>query len=261
MERRLCIGDIHGMYSKLTDVLLLDTIGSIGNSAFSTCSSLAGISIPDTVTIIDNSAFSYCHSLREVVLPAGLQTLGRYAFYYCEALESVAMPYGLSDIGSSVFDKCDKLVLSVVKGSTAETYATENSLNVVYYTPSTEINQHEVGSFENYEYRVEKDGTVYITRWYGNDSVLQIPSELNGKQVTGIAKGAFSISQQLREVVIPEGIREIDEYAFALCSKLEKITLPESIIFIDDNAFSSCPEVLNVIAPDGSYAAEWKDKH
>ena len=138
--------------------------------------------------------------------------------------------------------------------------ATENNLKMTYYTPSTEVNHHEIGSFDRYEYRIEHDGTIYITRWYGSDEILAVPAEMNGLKVSGISRNAFSLSQQLREIVIPEGVKEIEEYAFALCTKLEKVTLPESLNRIAENAFVSCPEGISFLASEGSFAADWSGK-
>ena len=112
------------------------------------------------------------------------------------------------------------------------------------------------GRSEFFEYQAERDGTARITRWYGADPVLSIPVEIDGLKVSGIATGAFSVSPQLREVIIPEGITEIEAYAFAFCPALEKVTLPESLRRLDDRAFASCPDTVVFIAPEGSYAAE-----
>ena len=84
-----------------------------------------------------------------------------------------------------------------------------------------------------------------------------IPSELNGKKVTAIGAGAFSLSMNLQEVTIQEGIEFIDDYAFSLCSLLVKVNLPESLKHLEENAFVSCSEEISFSAPDGSYADSW----
>ncbi len=60
-------GDMYGFYdgvpwndnaADITEVIISDGITSIGDYAFSNCTSLASVSIPDRVTSIDYYAFS-----------------------------------------------------------------------------------------------------------------------------------------------------------------------------------------------------------
>ena len=54
------------MYTSLTSIEIPDSVTSIGNWAFSECSSLTSIEIPDSVTSIDKYAFWGCTSLTNV---------------------------------------------------------------------------------------------------------------------------------------------------------------------------------------------------
>ena len=44
----------------------------------------------------------------------------------------------------------------------------------------------------------------------------------------------------LKEIIIPEGITELDDSAFSYCTSLRRITLPKSLIKIGDYAFHNC---------------------
>ena len=57
-----------------------DSVTSIGQSAFSHCSSLSSVTIPDSVTVIGDSAFYYCRSLTSVIIPDSVTSIGSYAF-------------------------------------------------------------------------------------------------------------------------------------------------------------------------------------
>ena len=56
------------------------SVTSIGNSAFSNCSSLKNISIPESVTNIGGSAFDDCISLTHITIPDGVFDIGEYTF-------------------------------------------------------------------------------------------------------------------------------------------------------------------------------------
>ncbi|MEH2793658.1 leucine-rich repeat protein [Segatella copri] len=61
------------------------SVTSIGDSAFSWCSSLSEIVIPSSVTSIGDSAFSCCDSLSEIVIPSSVTSIGDSAFFGCSS--------------------------------------------------------------------------------------------------------------------------------------------------------------------------------
>ena len=66
-----------------------NSVTSIGNSAFSYCTSLAGVTIPNSVTSIENSAFSYCTSLASIIIPNSVTSIGQWAFSGCTSLTAI----------------------------------------------------------------------------------------------------------------------------------------------------------------------------
>ena len=86
-----------------TDVVIPDTyeglpVTSIGNGAFTQCTSLTNVVIPDSVTNIDRWAFSYCTNLESIVIPDSVTSIGDYAFFNCTSLtiycEATSKPSG-----------------------------------------------------------------------------------------------------------------------------------------------------------------------
>ena len=106
--------------TSLTSVVIPDSVTSIGNSAFNDCTSLTSVVIGDGVTSIGNSAFEGCSSLTSVVIPDSVTSIGSYAFYSCTKLTSVVIPDRVTSIGNSAFNGCSKLTDVYYTGSEAD---------------------------------------------------------------------------------------------------------------------------------------------
>ena len=90
--------------SKLTSVMIPNTVKRIGNEAFRR-SGIRSISIPDSVTIIGESAFSRCANLTAVTLNEGLKEIRNYTFLECTKLSDVKLPASITSIGNKAFSK------------------------------------------------------------------------------------------------------------------------------------------------------------
>lgn len=66
---------------KETSYTVPDGVASIGEYAFSSCSSLTSITVPNSVISIDKGAFSCCSSLTNITLPDGVMSIGSDAFF------------------------------------------------------------------------------------------------------------------------------------------------------------------------------------
>ena len=82
------------------------SVTSIGDWAFSGCSSLSKIVIPSSVTSIGNGAFSDCSSLSKIVIPSSVTSIGEMAFMDCDSLSEIVIPSSVTSIGDSAFYRC-----------------------------------------------------------------------------------------------------------------------------------------------------------
>ena len=101
---------------------------------------------------------------------------------------------------------------------------------------------------------------VYINdNWYRfcdiNDSVMNIPSEIDGKTVTSIGSNILmhgDTAKNVLEIVIPETVTAIADNAFSLCQTLEKVTIPDSVTEIGKDVFTDYGNVRIYCSTDSA---------
>ncbi len=76
-----------------------------------------------------------------------------------------------------------------------------------------------------------------------------IPQKVSGYPVTTIGNGAFSGSDGITSVTIPEGVLRIESNAFNSCDNLASVTLPETLTSIGVCAFSYCKSLKIIKLP------------
>ena len=74
-------------------------------NAFENCAAKE-IIIPNSITTIGDNAFSNCTNLTSIVIPKGVTKIGKGTFYYCTSLSNVTISEGVTEIGSNAFDCC-----------------------------------------------------------------------------------------------------------------------------------------------------------
>lgn len=91
--------------TKVTSVVLPDTITSIGKQAFYGCTELISVNIPEGVTELPDEVFLNCARLNDISLPDSLTGIGARAFYHC-AMTELDIPENVTSIGEAAFDSC-----------------------------------------------------------------------------------------------------------------------------------------------------------
>ena len=103
--------------SGLTSVIMPNAIRAISAHTFYGCTSLESFKMPDSLVTIDNQAFSGCSSLTTISIPNGVLTVWDYAFSGCELLESIQFGNSVTQIGPGAFHGCVSLTSIAVPDS------------------------------------------------------------------------------------------------------------------------------------------------
>lgn len=89
-------------------IVIGEGITHIGKANFAVYyQALADIVLPNSLTSIGDLAFERNKKLRTVNLPSNLKSIGDFAFYNCTKLQNVTLPNSLSQAGTSAFSRCD----------------------------------------------------------------------------------------------------------------------------------------------------------
>ena len=102
---------------EINDLVIPNSVNSIGNYAFYHCSGLTSVTIPNSVDSIGNNAFTGCSSLTSVTIPNSVTKIGDYAFNGCNNMISLTIGNSVTDIGKSAFEACSSLVSLTIPNS------------------------------------------------------------------------------------------------------------------------------------------------
>lgn len=98
-------------------------------------------------------------------------------------------------------------------------------------------------------YVIVTNTEVTVVGWDNRSSVLQIPNQINGRNVISISNGAFESNAVLASVDFSKSnsLKRIGAYAFQDCVGLnEPLVLTESITAIENRAFQNCSTLPSV---------------
>ena len=211
----------------MTELILPNSVTSIGESAFSGCSGLEKIAVEsgnscydsrdNCNSIIDTETNTLIVGCKNSVIPNSVTSIGYYAFYGCSGMTELILPNSVTSIGDFAFEGCSGLTELTLPNS--------------------------VRSIGNCAFSLCRGLTE-----------LTLPNSL-----TEIGKYAFRGCRGLTELILPNSVTSIEESAFRGCSGLIELTLPSSVTSVGESAFSGCSGLTELTLPNsvtsiGNYA-------
>lgn len=230
-------------------------VGGVGTCVFDQASGVLTVTCNGQMSDLDSSEdypwYEYKDKVKSVVFEPGVTSIGNFAFQFYPNLKNVALPEGVEIIGFSAFSGCpieeikmpDSMVL--ICGSAFS----ETKLKSVTFGPNiSQIGNAFARTPSLKNFYVDKahpsmtsvDGVLYDK---GMTKLLYLPL---GRESLNLPEsvsrlGDFSMAgSMLKEVVLPNGIKEIGIYAFDQCIELKSVTLPRSLGKLNEGIFNSC---------------------
>ena len=253
------------------NVVLPNTVTTIGHDAFSFCSKLESVHIPITTTHILKDAFWGCKNLR-IDIPENVSVIEegaltqvtnicvsdrnshftvhqnmlidvRQGVLLAAAFESAGMeivvPDGVKRIGAMAFNVIRNLPASLVLPKSLLSIGEGALVNI---SKQPVIIPKSVSKIENdafamlFDVELEAENPYYIQK---DDVIIEVKTNT----LVSVCNKKASI------ICIPAGIKAIANRAFMYCKNLTEITIPRSVESIGHYAFSCCESLANIVIP------------
>jgi len=213
--------------SKEENVILPESVVSIGRNAFAYNKNIVSVILPDGVKDIGIDAFVNCRNLRNIDFGESLEAIGDGAFCFCYSLGEISLPDTLTTLGSSVFRQCTSLV-SVDLGESLSKAGSDTFLDCT--------------AIES----VTVPASLKIIPEYFLMGCASLSSLTIEEGIEAIGYHAFNGCTSLSEVTIPESITEIRICAFYNCASISEIYIPKAVTVLDASVFTGCDMLENI---------------
>lgn len=188
------------------------TVTAIGEGILKGYCDVEEVVLPDTVTKIGDNAFKELDDLEKINIPKNIKYIGDSAFEDCTSITSVNLRE-VETIGNSAFRGCDGIkAISVPK----------------------------TAKFVGTKAFAESDGI--------ESAVISSNCDDNNEHNYNYT---FADCDNLKSVVISEGVTAVQSYQFYYCQELKKVTFPSTLQSLGTSAFSCCVSLENPSLKNG----------
>lgn len=242
-----------------------------------------------TGNVLNENAFQNCRYIREIRLEGNITQIPSNAFSGCERLSRLAIPDSVTSI-ESAFNGCNSLFTLTL------------SQNVTYIAPDALTGANRLFEILNLSGREIDTENTSVKNVYSNSSeskifaddgfifydgddgycligfenpfgTLLLPESLNGQQymiheyaflgltdaanvilpngITEINSKWFADNEFLQSVTLPDTVSELAIGAFMYCKFLKRVTLSDTIKRLEQDVFSMCSSLESIVMPHG----------
>ena len=97
-----------------------------------------------------------------------------------------------------------------------------------------DLKNHEETPGEDFKYRDKSNGEAVIKEYTGDDPIVVIPNEIDGKKVVDFGK-IFTNDKDIVAVKVGDNVEEIADGAFTNCDNLKYVILGKNVKKFNDN--------------------------
>ena len=248
--------DLLGLYTlgtKLISVTIGSGVKSIGANAFGGCKNLKDVYISDlsawcgikfgagnvrgALDISDENPITFQegelnvgnpliyakhlyingNEAKDMIIPDGVTKINSYVFNGCN-MTSITIPNSVTIIGEKAFEGCDNLTSVTIPKSV--TRIEENAFRGCNNLTSVYISD--------------------IAAWCKITTESELPQPYH----------LFMMGEEIKDLIIPDGIKTINRSVFSGCKYLTSVTIPKSVTRIEENAFRGCNNLTSVYISD-----------
>ena len=141
--------------SSIKTVTMHDNVTSIGIGAFRSCKNLEQITLSNGLTALPKELFYGNTKLKSVTIPETIVKIDEYAFYSCSSMSSVFIPNAVTYIGQHAFDTCTALEEFVFECKQGWTFVYATGTTTIYsdnlatsFGTIAEINRYNYGYWQ-----------------------------------------------------------------------------------------------------------------
>lgn len=188
----------------------------------------------DVVVGINAMAFYLNVKAREIVIPSTVTYIQSHAFFKCTVLSSVVIPGSVTVVEENAFVDCNLLKFETHDG--------------IKYLGNNNNPYHVIlGGYDQSKSMLVMDDFAIVMADRAFVGFTNIKQVIIPKGIKKIASAAFKDCTSLEYVYIPKNIISIGSFAFMNCTSLESITIPDSVTEIDLYAFNGASSLTSIV--------------